>query len=81
MPGLNSVADVRVELFTTAFRKVKDQSFPQQPAGVDAAIDLKDDWGTPLASGLYYVVVFSANPSTGSGQTASKSIGKLLIVR
>ena len=63
--------DVKVQIFTTAFRKVAEKSFPPQSSGyVD--LDLTDNWGTKLASGLYYVVVTSPN---------GKKVGKLLLER
>jgi hypothetical protein len=70
--NLTSPSNVKVQIFTTAFRKVLEQSFPQQPVGVDVAFNLVDQWGTPMASGLYYVVV------TVNGH---RSILKLLILR
>ena len=64
---------MKIQLFTTALRKVREDSFSSVPAGVlQAYIELKDKWGTPLANGLYYVVV-----STGS----HRSIGKILVNR
>jgi len=63
---------VKVELFTTAFRKVLQSDFDNIPTGTKVSIDLNDNWGRPLASGIYYVVV-----TTGQ----SRSIGKLLILR
>ncbi len=69
---LTAPSDVKVQVFTTAFRRVKTQDFPGQPVGVPVSITLDDDWGHPLASGLYYVV---ANTSQG------RTIGKLLILR
>ena len=80
IPGLNSIADVKVEIFTTAFRKVQEKPYSQQPVGVDVSIILADKWGTPLASGLYYVVVVTI-PQPGSGQSSNRLIGKLLILR
>ena len=70
--SLTSPADVKVQIFTTAFRKVQEQEYPGQPVGVPLSIDLTDKRGVPLASGLYYVVV-SVN-----GQ---RTIVKLLILR
>jgi hypothetical protein len=70
--NLTSPANVKVQVFTTAFRKVLEQSFSQQPVGVDMALTLVDKWGTPLASGLYYVVVTFNN---------NRLVGKLLILR
>jgi len=72
IPGLTGVSNIQVEIFTSAFRKVKSEFFPQVPAGTDVTIQLTDSWGNPLASGLYYVVVI-----TNEG----RAIGKLLILR
>lgn len=47
---------VRVEIFTTAFRKVQDENIPVN-AGYWLSVNLMDEWGRPLANGLYYVVV------------------------
>ena len=72
LPSMTKVSDVKVQIFTLAFRKVNERTFPQVPPGVSVSIDLKDKNGIPLASGLYYVVV-----ETSQG----KSIAKLIIVR
>lgn len=65
--------DVDIQIFTTAFRKVNEIRLSQVPAGVMAySYNLEDQWGKPLANGLYYVVV------TANGQ---KMILKLLILR
>lgn len=61
-----------MQIFTTAFRKVKEEFFPQQPVGIPVSINLTDNPGVPLASGLYYVVV---------NTNGSRFIGKLLILR
>ena len=65
-------SDVKVQIFTTAFRKVQEQDYPSQPVGVPVSIALSDREGVPLASGLYYVVVTMPQ---------GRSIGKLLILR
>jgi hypothetical protein len=65
---------VKVKLFTLAFRKVLDLDIQQVPIGMDFNLELKDNWGVPLANGLYYIVF--DRPSTGA-----RSIGKLLILR
>jgi hypothetical protein len=57
IPGRTTVSDIKVQIFTVAFRLVQQQVFPQVPIGTDIQIDLKDKWGHPLASGLYYVLV------------------------
>jgi hypothetical protein len=71
-PAYLGISDVKVRIFTLAFRKVQEYTQPQVPAGTDVPISLIDKWGKPLASGLYYVVV-----QTSQGRT----IGKLLILR
>jgi hypothetical protein len=69
-PPYPGVSDVTVKIFTIAFRKVQETTFPQVPSGTAVTLALTDRWGTPLANGLYYLVV---QTSTG------KSVGKLLI--
>ena len=66
------ISNVRVEIFTSAFRKVQDKTFENIPSGQSVSISLTDRWGAPLASGIYYVVV-----TTSSG----RSISKLLILK
>jgi hypothetical protein len=56
-PAYSGSENVQVEIFTIAFRKVQEETFPNVPAGAAVTIDLKDRWGRPLANGLYYVVV------------------------
>jgi hypothetical protein len=72
IPGRAGTSDVKVQIFTVAFRLVQQQVFPQAPVGTDIQIELKDKSEKPLASGLYYVAV------TVDGQ---RTIGKLLILR
>ena len=71
-PAHLGVSTVEVEVFTTAFRKVKEDIFPNVPSGVAVTVKLSNKWGTPLANGLYYLVVIV------DGQ---RSIAKLLILR
>ena len=64
---------VKLKLFTVAFRKINAWDYDQLPQGVYTfSIDLKDQWGTPLANGVYYLVVNWNN---------RRSILKLLILR
>ena len=63
---------VKVQIFTTAFRKVLDQPPVLVAPGQDLAVALIDHWGTPLASGLYYVVVTTP---------AGRSVAKMLVLR
>lgn len=68
-----STADVKVEVFTTSFRKVLDKKFPAVSPGVSVKLDPIDQWGKSLADGLYYVVV-----TTSLGDRRK---GKWLILR
>jgi len=68
----SGVSNVEVEIFTTGFRKVQEETFPNVPPGVAVTLQLTDKRGTPLANGLYYLVVIV------DGQ---RSIAKLLILR
>ena len=72
--NLGDPADiVKIQIFTEAFRKVREDVFFSVPAGVlQEPIVMKDQWGNSLASGLYYVVV-----TAGS----NRSVGKLLLLR
>ena len=72
VPGRAGTSNVKVQIFTLAFRLVQQQAFQDMPVGTDVKVDLKDKWGHPLASGLYYVVV------TVDGQ---RTVGKLLVLR
>jgi hypothetical protein len=72
VPGRSGESAVTVSIFTVAFRKVQEKTVSRVLLGTDVGIDLKDMGGTPLASGLYYVVVVS---------NQGRSVGKLLILR
>ena len=61
-----------MRIYTLTSRKVFDRDISQIPVGVDVLLELKDNWGTPLANGLYYVVT-----ETSQG----RRIQKLLILR
>ncbi len=53
-----SAGQVNLKLFTTAFRKVRESSLQNTPAGlVQTQLNMVDDHGTPLANGLYYLVI------------------------
>lgn len=71
-PGLSATSDVTVSILTTAFRRVNLESFPKVPAGATVTVVLTDRMGVPLANGLYYVAVQTAQ---------GRSILKLLILR
>ncbi len=65
-------SDVKVRIFTTAFRLVQEKTFQDVPAGLTVTVDMVDKWGQPLASGLYYVEVTTKK---------NQAVGKLLIQR
>lgn len=71
-PAYNGSSDVRVQVFTLAFRKIQDTTFPGVPEGTAVTVRLADRFGTPLANGLYYVAV-----QTSRG----RSVSKLLVLR
>jgi len=71
-PPAQGLSDVRVEIFTLSFRKVKDQTFPNVPPGSPITLDLTGWGGHPLANGIYYVVVTTE---------AGRVMGKLLVLR
>ena len=60
-------------IFTTAFRRVNEITLPNVPAGTtDVALPLTDQKGTPLANGIYYVVVHTSQ---------GRFITKLMVLR
>jgi hypothetical protein len=61
-----------VEVYTLAFRKVQDKTYPSLPSGTAVTLSLTDKSGHPMANGIYYVEVTTVN---------GRSIGKLLILR
>ena len=70
-PAHAGMEDVRVEIFTSGFRKVQDEVFPSVPPGVAVTVELKDRWGRTLADGLYYILV---------AVNGKRSFAKLLIL-
>jgi hypothetical protein len=70
---LSSSEQVQILVFTTAFRRVNEITLSNVPAGTtDVALPLTGQQGTPLANGLYYVVV-----RTSQG----RFITKLMVLR
>jgi hypothetical protein len=64
---------VALKLFTTADRKVRSVSLSNVPPGlVQTQLDMVDDHGTPLANGLYFLVI---NAPQG------RLIGKIILLR
>jgi hypothetical protein len=71
-PFYPGTSDVRLEVFTLAFRKVQDTKIPALASGIAIPLGLTGWGGDRLANGIYYVAV-----TTKSG----RAIGKLLILR
>ncbi len=72
LPTFTGPCDVRVQVYTLAFRKVQENTYRKMWPGQDCSIPMTDGSNRPLANGLYYVVV-----TTGE----ERSIGKMLILR
>ncbi len=71
-PDYLGAANVRVEVFTLAFRKIIDSNYDSLQAGTAIPMKLVDRTGSTLANGVYYVAV------TVNGIQA---VGKLLVLR
>jgi beta-glucanase (GH16 family) len=71
-PNYTGVSNVRVEVYTLAFRKIIERTYDSLPAGTDISMELVGLTGNTLANGVYYVVV------TVDGMHAT---GKLLVLR
>jgi len=48
---------VTVQIFTAMFKPVAKKTFTNVQAGETVSVDLVDDWGQPLGSGLFYLSV------------------------
>jgi outer membrane protein assembly factor BamB len=57
MPDYAGAMDVDLEVYTMAFRKIRDDHFSQVPGSADLPLSLLDKQGIPIANGLYYVKV------------------------
>ncbi len=70
---VNPAGNVSIRLFTTALRKIGSQALYFPSSGVqDVPINLVDKDGSPLANGIYYLVV---------DLPSGRWIGKLLVLR
>lgn len=76
-PAFEGTAEVKVQVFTLAFRKVQEQVVRQTQGPL--TLLPADKGGNPLSSGLYYVVV-TVTPST-QGRPSLRSVVKLLLLR
>jgi hypothetical protein len=65
-------APVKVQVFTLSYRKIWEQVIPPTSSHDAVEIPLSDQWGTPLANGLYFVIA-----SAGS----ERWTGKLMVLR
>jgi hypothetical protein len=72
LPGLTSNAQIKVQVFTLAFRKVKEETTPVSPASPWIVFQPVDKANNVLSNGLYYVVVTTP---------AKRTLLKLLVLR
>jgi hypothetical protein len=73
IPLPHGAAQVKVRVFTTAFRKVYEADQSHVPPGnFTLPLPLQDEGGRPLANGLYYLLVESPQ---------GKTVIKLLVIR
>ena len=70
-PYYVGVSNVRVEVYTLAFRKIVEKTYDSLPEGTAISMELVGRTGNTLANGVYYVVV------TVDGMHAT---GKLLVL-
>ncbi len=70
-PYYVGVSNVRVEVYTLAFRKIVEKTYDSLPAGIAIPLELVGRTGNSLANGVYYVEV------TVDGMHAT---GKLLVL-
>lgn len=70
--SIQSTSDVKVEVFTLAFRKVVSLASLKLNPGQDIPLPLQDRWGGNLADGIYYVV---------ATVNRKREVGKLLILK
>ncbi len=70
--NLLGTSDVKLQIFTTSLRKVRDLTIPQVAKGLEISLDLVDKANVGLSNGLYFIVV-----TTQRG----RSIHKLLVLR
>ncbi len=71
-PAYAGLENIRLEVFSLAFRKVLDHTYPNWPNGQPIPLTLTANSGNTLANGVYYVVL------TLEGK---RYIGKLLVLR
>jgi hypothetical protein len=69
---ISVTVDVKVQIFSVAFRKVWEQDYSQVAPTTALNVSLSDQSGTQLANGLYYVVAITSKGTFKS---------KLLILR
>lgn len=67
---LSTSRDVRLVVMTTANRKVIDviKHGPFVPRDQSVKLDLIDDWGNPLANGLFYFYVMADGSTRMTGK-------------
>jgi len=59
-PFFTGLTDIRIQVFTPAYRKVLERTWSTHPYG-PVTLNLTGVSGHPLSNGLYYVVVTAGN--------------------
>lgn len=54
---LSGNVSVKISIYTLVFRKVREESLGGVIASSGIVLNLADQWGNPLANGLYYLVI------------------------
>ncbi len=70
---LDGPGDVKVRIFTTGYREVREWNFSNVEPGSSLALDLLDKTGASLSNGLYYLLVTTP--------TGDRAVVKLLVLR
>ena len=71
-PAYLGFTNVKIQLFTTAFRLIQEKTYSAVPSGTSCQLELRDKWNASLSNGIYYVVVTTVG---------KHSAGKLLILK
>ncbi len=58
-----SGSEVKVQVLTTNYRKIRDLIVPRVPASGKVVLSVVDNWGAPLSNGLYFVRVTTVRDS------------------
>jgi len=64
--------NVKLQVFTTAYRKILEKDLGPMQAGTGkqnwGTLELRDEKGSRLANGVYYIVCRTANGASATGK-------------